>query len=54
MNWKEIGLALSKKLAALKKELVLCDCPKKSSEIRDEIRGVKWDLECHRGDGCEL
>ena len=54
MNWKEIDSILSEKLAALKKELVLCDCPEKSNVIRDEIRGVKWELECHRADGCEL
>ena len=54
MSWKETDESLSEKLKELKKELALCDCPKMSKIIRDEIRGVKWELECHRADGCEL
>tara|TARA_R110002020_G_scaffold110446_1_gene255120 strand:+ start:252 stop:416 length:165 start_codon:yes stop_codon:yes gene_type:complete len=54
MNWKEIDDILSEELSTLKKKFVLCDNEEKLEEIKDEIRAAKWELECHREDGCEL
>jgi len=54
MNWKEIDTVLSERLTALRKMLVWCDCPEEQRVIKDKIRATKWELESHRGDGCEL
>ena len=57
MTWKDIDNELSSKLKELRKELVFVDREKderKFNHMRDEISSVKWELECHRGDGFEV
>ena len=57
MTWKSIDNELSSKLKELRNDFVFVDREKderKFNHIRDEISRVKWELECHRGDGCEV